>query len=185
MNSVISTEDINNNIDYYAKEFSEGNPTLEKLLKDMWNRGYETIGCCTGHEDDETAKPYIAFKVNNKKQTLNLISSINKKNVRISLTTYKGGFNCGILSRSREDIFENIINSLNQENVDKELEEIFNKMNELDKEYHNNLLIYYNDNSIIEGIRLNTEDKRIIDKLIKDNYSYQILNKNIYHFIIK
>lgn len=185
MNNVISIEEINNNIDYYAREFSEGNPNLENLLKEMWARNFETVGCCTGHDNDESAKPYIAFKVNDKNKTLNLISSINKNNIRIGFTTNKGEINCGITSRNRQDIFNDIIKSLDKTNTNMYLKEVLDKVFDLNRVNFNNLIIYYDDNGNIEGIRLNTDDNNTIEKLIKDNYSYQPLNKNIYHFIIK
>lgn len=185
MNSVISIDEIKNNIDYYAKEFSEGNPNLENLLKEMWNRNFETVGCCTGHDNDKSAKPYIAFKVNDKNKTLNLISSINKKNIRISFTTNEGEINCIITSRNRQDIFNDIIKSLDRTNTDIDLNKLLDKVINLNKDSYNNLLIYYDDNGNIESIRFNTEDKDTIEKLMKDNYSYQALNKSIYHFFIK
>lgn len=50
-------------IEEFAKEFSEGNAILEKLLLSMWDNGIKTIACCAGHEDRES-DPYIAFEVN-------------------------------------------------------------------------------------------------------------------------
>lgn len=188
MNSVISNDEIKKKIDYYAKEFSEGNPILENLLKEMWQRDYETIGCCTGHEDDETSRPYIAFVVNNKSKTINLLSSINKDNIRIGFVTDNGKLQCSISALNDQDIFQDIIDSLDKDSNNEDILNYLDKMLELDNNKYNNLIIYYRNNKI-DKIRFNTNDMVIVQKLIDKGYSYQKLGKIsnlvLYQFIIK
>ena len=43
-----------------ARDFSEGNKELEKLLLNCFHRGIQTTACCGGHEN-ENRKPYISF----------------------------------------------------------------------------------------------------------------------------
>lgn len=43
--------------------FSEGNKELEEFLLFLWEKGFNTIGCCAGHEEEECAVPYISIDV--------------------------------------------------------------------------------------------------------------------------
>lgn len=54
-----------------ARQFSEGNKSLEVLLLGLWSRNIETVGCCAGHEfyDDIDgcliSSPAIGIRYNN------------------------------------------------------------------------------------------------------------------------
>ena len=78
--AVIPQKIINQNKVKYAYDFSEGNKSLEKCLRTFWDDGFETIGCCSGHD---IHKAYIGFRFNDK--TIKLLSNIKKQNVKITL----------------------------------------------------------------------------------------------------
>ena len=47
---VVSFEDICADPDSYSSVFCEGSVALRTLLRDLWENGVETRGCCKGHE---------------------------------------------------------------------------------------------------------------------------------------
>ena len=51
-----------------AEVFAEGSAELKKILLLLWECGVQTLGCCAGHEDG-SSKPYIAFNVENLKDS--------------------------------------------------------------------------------------------------------------------
>ena len=58
-----------------AKDFSEGNLKLEKLLIDMWDNGIKTNSCCNGHDDGRSW--FLSFEVDeNSKQVVNDLINI-------------------------------------------------------------------------------------------------------------
>ncbi len=64
--------------DDLLKQFSEGNKTLENLLRFCYQNKVETRACCIGHEKEESLKtPYIAF-VNSDEQNYIVESLINR-----------------------------------------------------------------------------------------------------------
>lgn len=48
-----------------ARDFSEGNESLKKLLLYCFENGIQTRACCAGHEDKKQS-PYITFEFNEK-----------------------------------------------------------------------------------------------------------------------
>lgn len=45
-----------------AKEYAEGDSSLESLLLYLWANGIDTYGCCAGHKD-RNMSPYIFFEI--------------------------------------------------------------------------------------------------------------------------
>lgn len=46
-----------------ASSFAEGNKELEEFLLFLWGKGFNTIGCCAGHEEEDCAVPYICIDI--------------------------------------------------------------------------------------------------------------------------
>ena len=65
--AVVDLENITN-LKQAAIEFSEGNKFLENVLLELWNKGYKTHACCSGHEESEVA--YISFRIYNESDYL-------------------------------------------------------------------------------------------------------------------
>ena len=62
---------------YYAKLFSEGRESLEKMLLAAYDNGTMTRACCAGHIDNKITSSYIYFR--SQKKDLKLLSSISKR----------------------------------------------------------------------------------------------------------
>ncbi len=60
---------------YYAKLFSEGRESLERLLLTSYDNGTMTRACCAGHMEDSISESYIYFR--STKKDLGLFSTIN------------------------------------------------------------------------------------------------------------
>lgn len=184
---VKKNDEILTNIDKYATDFSEGDSLLEKVLKLLWNEGFETIGCCKGHQEKNT-KPYIGIKITSKEKILNLLSSLDKNDIHISFVSSKGRISCGIKKNKEENIFENILKFYNRIDVeeDKILKEIINEI--LSRKYTE----YLNIHCIYAECRkpkiyINVMDLDLIEKYKQQGYEYKVLNKKIhlYRFKIK
>jgi len=48
--NVVPFEEIQSDPSSYSSVFCEGSAALKELLCDVWSHGYETRGCCVGHE---------------------------------------------------------------------------------------------------------------------------------------
>lgn len=175
-------DDILKDIDKYAKDFSENDPKLENALKLLWKNGFETTGCCKGHDNK---KAYIGIKVKDISKTTTLLSALNKNNIIISFLKYNDSFNCSIKSYNKSDIFTNIINSIDQKSIDNNIKEILNKLEKRKSKDYLNVHLYYKD-SIKPDIYINTTDLKLINEY-KNKYDYKLLNEkiNMYHFDLK
>ncbi len=60
---------------YYAKLFSEGRESLERLLLAAYENGTMTRACCAGHTEENITSSYIYFR--SAKKDLKLFSSIS------------------------------------------------------------------------------------------------------------
>ena len=178
----ISFDEILKNIDKYAKEFSENNELLEQALKLLWNNGYETIGCCSGHDNN---KAYIGLKINNTDKIIKLLSSLDKTNIQISFLRFEDKFNCSIKKYNDEDIFENIINSYNENLIDDEIKNTIKKLKEYASDEYLNIHYYYTDNKLT-NIFINTTNLELINEY-KELYEYKVFNgkPDMYQFRIK
>lgn len=79
------------NKELYAKEFSEGDIELEKLLLFLWKHEIETIACCAGHSDAERESyPYIAIKIKEEyiDELLKFVDNAYTPDIMISFTSY-------------------------------------------------------------------------------------------------
>lgn len=176
-----SFEAILNDVDKYAKEFSEGDPLLEQTLKVLWNSGFETKGCCRGHDNK---RAYIGIKINDTDKTIKLLSSLNKNDIIITFLSYEGELSCSIKSYNNNDIFSNILNSFDKNIVDNEIEKVINKLAVRKNKDYLNVHFYYN-GSTLPKMYINTTDLELINKY-KNKFDYMILNEkiNMYHFDI-
>lgn len=163
-----------------ARQYSEGNNDLYQCLQLIWNNGFETIGCCKGHDNK---RQYIGFKINNLEKCINLLSSLNKEDIIISFLVEGNQRNFSIKKNKNKDIFNNIIDSLNKTSTDNVINKIGNYINSYNDKYLNIHLYYLNNNV---NIYINTTNDNLINEL-KNKYKYTILNDktNLYHFIIK
>lgn len=176
----ISFKDILTNIDKYSKEFSEGNELLEITLKLLWKNDIKTKGCCKGHDNK---KQYIAIDLTkNKDIIINLLSSLNKKDIHISFVSMNNNIGVSIKKYKDEDIFKNIIESLNLDKIDNNIKTIIENIINRNNDSYYNLHLYYNNNKLVSCI-LNTNDSNIIKKYIK-KCEYKMLNEklNMYQF---
>ena len=162
----------------YAKEFSEGDSSLENVLKLLWNESFETIGCCAGHPDKKM-KPYVGIKIKNAKKTIDILSSLDKNDIHITFVSFKGVNNFCIRKNKEKNIFENILQSYNKKNIkeDELLKSIINKILNRESDEYLNIHCLYNDNKYPK-IYINTTDLNLI-KDYKTKYEYKILNKKI------
>ena len=78
MECLENKKEIMNNKEYYAKYFSEGRKSLEKLLLSCYERNIMTQACCSGHKDNMYfggySDSYVFMKLN--KSDLGLASTI-------------------------------------------------------------------------------------------------------------
>ena len=172
-------DEILKNKEQYAKEFSEGDPSLEKVLKLLWNEGFETIGCCAGHPDKKI-KPYVGIRLKNIEKAINLLSSLDKKDVHISFVSFKGLNSFAIRKNKDENAFENILKSYNKKGTkeDEVLKTITNKILNRKSEDYLNVHCFYNDNEF-PRIYINTTDLNLITDY-KQKYEYRLLNEKIH-----
>ena len=175
---ILNNEDILNNIDKYAKEFSEENENLEKVLKLLWNDGFETVGCC----GDNSNTSYIGFKVVDINKLIRLFSSINKSDVRIAIVKNASSFTCSIKKYKNEDIFLNILNNYNKNLVDNDIKRLFEKFNDYKGIEYINSQYYYFDNNLYKYF--NTSDLDIVNDF-KDKYEYKVLNEALHLYSFK
>lgn len=49
--SVVSMDAVKNDAAAFAEIFSEGSPALNQLLRYLWSKDVQTIGCCVGHDN--------------------------------------------------------------------------------------------------------------------------------------
>ena len=184
---VINKNEILNNINKYSKEFSEGDDRLEKVLKKLWTNGFETIGCCKGH--DEYEKQYIGLNRNDNEKIVRLLSLLNKEDISITFL-----FNhVAIIKNKNNDIFTNILDSIDKINCastrDEEIAKVIDFIDNNNYDY-TNIRFYYYKGKLNKYI--NTCDANLINILNK-KYKCQKVIKNLnfnnnlpcYCFIIK
>lgn len=169
-------------IDKYAKEFSEGDKLLEKVLKLLWTNGFETVGCCRGHEDK---KSYVGFKITDEDKTIKLLSSLDKNNIVITFTSSEKDSISTIKSYVNNDnsIFKNILDSFTKEKIDDEIKSVVEEIkNRKNKDYLN--IRYYYENSESVNEYRNTTDKKLIEEYKKKYELTNVINEH-YFFKVK
>ena len=119
--TVIPQEIINQNKIKYAYDFSEGNKSLEKCLLMLWDNGFETIGCCGGHNGH---KSYIGFKLDDK--AIRLLSNIKKQDVKITFVSLfneeNQKINFTIKEIYNDSMFDNILKTYNcKQTIDEDI----------------------------------------------------------------
>lgn len=181
-NKVITFDEIKINLDKFAKEFSEGSIDLENTLKILWKNNFETVGCCSGH-DNKTE--YIGFKVDDKDKYINFISSIDKSKIHISFVLKNKNLIVSIKKLGDTDIYGYITSAINGINKDNEIESIINKLSNYQKNNYINIHLYY-DNKELTSYKMITDDTNIIEEY-KSKYEFVIINEktNYYCFKIK
>ncbi|MBQ6546432.1 MAG: hypothetical protein IJL74_00345 [Bacilli bacterium] len=75
MKCVDNKREVIKNKHYYAKLFSEGRESLERLLLTSYGNGTMTRACCAGHMEESINESYIYFR--STKKDLGLFSTIN------------------------------------------------------------------------------------------------------------
>ena len=140
--SVISQEVINKDKIKYAHEFSEGNETLEKCLLTFWNEGFETIGCCNGHDDH---KSYIGFKLDDK--AIRLLSNIQKQNIKITFVSLfnkeKQNIHFSIKEINNDNMFDDILKTYNcNKEIDENIKKVINFISKKFEGYVNIRMLY-------------------------------------------
>lgn len=173
------------NMDKYAKEFSEGEPQLENVLKNLWKNNFKTIGCCKGHEDH--GRQYIGLKRKDNKKIVKLLSGLSKDDLTITFL-FK---NVGIQKNKESDIYSNVLNSLEETNevkIDEDILKVIDFIDNNNYDYTNIRFYYYKG---VLNKYVNTCDVDLIN-ILKDKYNYKIIASSIfgnnlpcYHFIIK
>ena len=179
---VISQNLIDLNKEKYAKEFSEGNSSLEKCLLLLWDKGYKTIGCCGGHNNKGA---YIGFELD--KKTAKFLSNMKKDNIKITFSSLinekTNQLHFTIKEINNDKIFENIIKSHNK---DKPIDNnIVTAINFILKKYlgYINIRIWYGKTITTYIV---TDNLKLIDYFSKHNEKTLILdeNKHLYSFKI-
>lgn len=169
-----------------ARLYSEGSKELYNCLLGLWDNGFETLGCCKGHDDEKNNhRQYIALKKNDNDKIIKLLTLLDKKDIIISFLND----HVSIKKNNDIDIYNNILNALdnyktsNTINLDKDIIDIINFIDNNDYNYVN-IHLYYDNQNIKKYI--NTSDMKLINEL-KDKYEYKVLNNKLpmYHFIIK
>lgn len=164
-----------------AKSYSEGSNELYNCLLELWKNGFETIGCCKGHDNHVQ---YIGLNRNNNDKIIKFLSSINKDDITISFLNN----HVSIKKNKNRDIYDDILDAINiVENntvdIDNKIEEAIKFIDDNNYKYIN-IHHYYFKGELNKYI--NTSDLNLINDL-KGKYEYKILNEKLpmYHFIIK
>ena len=177
---VNSMEEIFENKESKAKEFSEGNSHLENVLLKLWDMGLKTVGCCASHPTEEKngyvyhSDPCVAFRYDEDFDTeLRLISSINKNLINhIDFSIAKPYLSLGIygIKEYVNEFFDDVYN------IDDNIKRIMTISNQLknrdsyDESDTFGVDIVYN-NGNVEKIALYTNISDIAKKLT-DHYEY-------------
>lgn len=144
--STINFDKIEN---YYiaAKEFSEGNKDLEKLLLYCFGNGIKTVACCAGHKE-KSQLPYIAlsYNENNKELIYHLMTLFNNSDIFISYTKSIGGCIFSIHSVKEDfELFKVINNSLEINDKSRTITEDFKMyIDIMNASYENDILSHEN-----------------------------------------
>ena len=179
----IKQDIINKDKEKYAYEFSEGNHSLEKCLLKLWNEGFETIGCCRGHDNH---KAYIGLKLDEK--AIKFLSNIKKENIIITFLSFinekTNNLHYSIKEINSNKIFNNIINSFDKDNkIDNDIMVAINFI--LKKHYgYINIRIYYKKTTTTYIV---TDNLELIKYFLKHNEKSTILDKykHLYSFKIR
>ena len=137
-----------------AKEFSEGDKELEKLLLYCFSNRIKTVACCKGHKENKSL-PYIAFSYNenNKEFIYNLMSLFNNYDINISFVKSIGGYIFSIRSIKEDfELFKTINNYLEEKTKDINITDDFKQyIDIMDTSYENAIL--NNENFRIEYLK--------------------------------
>ena len=169
------------NIDKYAKEFSEGDESLEKVLKLLWTNGFETIGCCRGHDNK---KSYIGLNIKDEDKIIKLLSSLDKNNIIITFNSSNKYYNCSIKSYEENNnaIFKNILDSFSKENIDDNIKSIIEEIKNRKSSDVLNIWLYYKNGKEPNEYR-NTMDKELIEEY-KKKYELTKESNGLYFFTV-
>lgn len=173
------------NMDKYAKEFSEGEPQLEKTLKKLWENEFVTIGCCKGHGDHR--RQYIGIKRKDNRKIVKLLSALNKEDITITFLLK----NVVIKKNKESDIYFNVLDSLEKLDdikIDEDILKVIDFIDNNNYDYTNIRFYYYKG---VLNKYVNTCDVDLIN-VLKNKYDYKIIasslfgrNLPVYHFIIE
>ena len=168
----------------YASLFCEGNSDLYAVLMKLWNNGFKTVGCCGGHNDNSD---YVGIALNkNKKQIINLLSAISKKDICIVFTAKDDNKNISIKKRNKEsnnNIFKEILEVFDKNEIDEDIVKITNYIMDF-KDGYINIRLYFENGKM--DVYVNTDNQKLIAKL-KTKYDNFPLNEKcgLHHFIIQ
>lgn len=152
-------------------------------MRTFWDDGFETIGCCSGHD---IHKAYIGFRFNDK--TIKLLSNIKKQNVKI---TFVSLFN----ERSQEINFT--IKNINNDNMFDDILKTYDSNKEIDEnikvvvdfiskrfEGYVNVRMLYKERLVIYLV---TDNLKLIDYFLGLNRECIFIDKvkNLYSFRIE
>ena len=176
--AVIPQEIINQDKEMYACDFSEGNKSLEKCLRIFWDDGFETIGCCSGHD---IHKAYIGFRFNDK--TIKLLSNIKKQNVKITfvilLNKKSQKMNFTIKEIDNDNMFDDILKTYDSnKEIDENIKVVVDFISKGFEGYVNVRMLYKE--KLV--IYLVTDNLKLIDYFLNMNREFVHINKNLYSF---
>ena len=115
--SKMSKDEIINAIEYWC----EGNQALKKLLLDCNDRGIETIGCCSGHEE-EYGRAFIGLKLGNPQdnEVIDLLAKLEISNIDMFIGFVRGNVDRSFVTLrapeigNNEKFFEDVSKCWNQ-----------------------------------------------------------------------
>lgn len=181
--AVIPQKIINHNKAKYAYDFSEGNKSLEKCLLTFWNNGFETIGCCKGHDD---YKAYIGFKLNDK--AIRLLSNIKKRNIKITFVSLfnekNREINFTIKDINNDNMFDDILKMYNSnQKIDEDIKSVIDFISKGFEGYVN-VRMLYKERLVIYLV---TDNLKLIDYFLGLDREYICLDnvKKLYSFRIE
>lgn len=181
--AVIPQKIINQNKVEYAYDFSEDNKSLEKCLLTIWDNGFETIGCCKGHDD---YKAYIGFKLNDK--AIRLLSNIKKRNIKITFVSLfnekSREINFTIKDINNDNMFDDILKTYNSnQKIDEDIKSIIDFISKGFDGYVN-VRMLYKERLVIYLV---TDNLKLIDYFLGLHRECVCINKvkNLYSFRIE
>ena len=173
----ISFSDILMKKEKWAKEFSEGSPLLYETLLKLWEHGFETVGCCRGHSHESfRSSSYIGFRYPAKEKTLDLLSNLHYRNMKLSFSK-----NTFAIRAQEESIFSAIQQALDSQG--QECPKIYYDLLNFIENYNKDdflQIILSNQN---KTITFSTTDEEIIKQLEKkyipffDRKNYSLFGK--------
>lgn len=171
------------NKDYFAKIFSEGNPDLEKLLLDLWDREIETYMCCTGHEIGDAAYVMVYLPLDDKERMYNVISSVYNLtgvSTRIGREHQKDSILIDVKSYITDRFFRTINSNLDKNISKNEVDvEIYNIIEMLSKFNYENYDLYCEINNYDDCKTFNVYANYTTKNLEENTRHMYVLNRSV------